>query len=61
MLRNKVVEKMQTNISCSKDFSENRAVCGKKYSRNKQATDDYTIWRMRSGCYIIKATNTQHV
>jgi hypothetical protein len=32
--------------------------CGKKYCRAGRATGDTTIWRMRTACWISKATNT---
>ena len=30
----------------------------KKHDRDRQATDDDIIWRMRSACWITKATDT---
>jgi len=51
MFRNKVVEKIKTNISCSKALSENRGVCGKNIAEtNKpQRTIQY-------GAYALHAT-----
>jgi hypothetical protein len=56
-----VTEKIETYISCSKTFSENRAVYERmwgKYGRARQATDDNTILLKRFACRITKAADT---
>jgi len=62
MFRTKVVEKIKTHILCLVTFF--RKSCRLwdnlgKYCRAGQATDNNIIWRMRIGCWITKATNTQ--
>jgi hypothetical protein len=48
------VEKIKTHTLCSITFSENV----KKYGADRKATDNNITQRMRSACWIIKATNT---
>ena len=53
MFQTKVVKKTETHILCSATFPEKRAVrktMWQKHSRDRQATDDNTIRRMRFAC-----------
>jgi hypothetical protein len=61
MFRTKFVEKIKTHILSSVTFIR-KSCClwdnVEKYARTRQSTDDNVIRRMRSGCFITKATNT---
>ena len=59
MLPTKVVEKTKTHILCSITFfSENRAAYEKMWRNLVQPyMPQMTIWRMRTECWITKATN----
>jgi len=61
MFQPEFVEKTKTHISCSGNFFrkwcrlwDNVETC----SRARRDTDDSIIWRMRSACWITKATST---
>jgi hypothetical protein len=61
MFYTKLVEKIKTNILCSITFF--RKSCRlwdnvEKYSGNRGATNDVTIWRIRVACWISKTTCT---
>ena len=60
MFYTKVTEKIKTHILCSANFHENRAVYDnvEKYCKDRGATNDVTIRRIRVACWISKATCT---
>jgi hypothetical protein len=60
MFHTKVVEKIKTNIFCSITFFfENRAVCQIMWKNSaERGRQQTTIWRMRTACWLPKATNT---
>ena len=60
MSQTKVVQKIKTHILCAVTlFSENRAVSEIMWkNRIKPDRPQMTIWRMRFGCWVTKATDT---
>ena len=61
MLHIKVAEKIKTQNTCSITFSTKIVLfIGKvqNYCTAFQATDDNVVWRMRTACWITKATDT---
>jgi hypothetical protein len=59
------MEKIKTDILYSVIyFVENLAdfeIMWKNYGTGRQATDFNIIWRMRTACWITKATNIEYV
>jgi len=59
MFQTKVVEKIKTQILCSTTLFENRAIYEKTYKNIVgPSRPRVKIWRMRTECWIRKATNT---
>jgi hypothetical protein len=59
IFRTKVVEKIKAHILCSVSFCKNRAVYEIMWKNMVQpGRPQITIWRMRTACWINKATNT---
>jgi len=59
MFQTKVVEKIRTYILCSITFFENHAFYAIKWKNNVEPDmPQMTLWRMRTACWITKATNT---
>jgi hypothetical protein len=58
-LQTKFVQKIKTNILCSANIFENRAVYEKMWKNIvERGKPQMTIWRMHIICWIPKATNT---
>ena len=57
MFQTKVVEKLETQISCSIIFSRNRDVYEMGKNIVERGMPQTTIWRMRIACFVPKATN----
>ena len=60
MFQTEVVEKIKTHILCSVTFFlENRAVYEIMWENTvERGRPQMAIWRMRSACWVPKATNT---
>jgi hypothetical protein len=59
MFQTSVLEKIETNILCSKPFLENRTVYEIMWKNNAERVRlQMTIWRLRISCWIPKATET---
>jgi hypothetical protein len=58
MFQTEVVENIKTRILCSVTFLENHAVCEVMWKNIVEPGRPHmTIWRMRFGCWITKATD----